>query len=65
MVRLGKGTLNDRNEAQGRALSAILAMSCLHKKPPVPSLYLNHLISCIKDPPEAKDKPPNIVSIYI
>lgn len=55
-----KGCLNHEKETQGRALSAILAISCLHKKPPVPSLYLSHLISCIKDPPETEEKPPPI-----
>nr|UTM63730.1 Rictor [Riptortus pedestris] len=57
---IDEGCLNKCREAQGRALSAILAMSCLHKKPPVPSLYLSHLISCIKEPSETEEKPPPI-----
>ncbi|CAH1405995.1 unnamed protein product [Nezara viridula] len=59
--QLGQGcNPNHSSEAQGRALSAILAISCLHKKPPTPSLYLSHLISCLKEPQQTEEKPPPI-----
>lgn len=62
-LRIGQGcNPNHSSEAQGRALSAILAISCLHKKPPTPSLYLSHIISCLKEPQQTEEKPPPIVS---